>query len=594
VYGLCLVIVGITASAQAAVMTLSYQNEVLEAVVGDDALLVRAVVNSEVRLSDLQPAGPTPARASELASLFDRLASRAGLVGAILRAPDGATVAATTGIAAVPAADLASIAGALEGRSGAVLISGQAAGGPGMPTGYDLLIREDLPLVADDGSVRGVMTMWRDASPIATTIDALRRQVVVLTLSAAIVLAVILSFVFYRAQGRIHRQTDALMAAATRDATTGLLNHGAVVDELARQLLDARLDATSIAVGIVDIDNFTLLNDTLGHEEGDRALQLVASRVAEMAPPGAVLGRYGPDEIIVFAAGHADDLGPAIEAARVSLAATELRSPDGESIPVTISAGLAESPGDAAGVTELLALAAQTLASAKTSGGDAVCSTKDRPDLTGAAAFDVFSGLIIAIDTKDRYTKRHSEDVARYGLFIAERMGLDAELRRAIRMAGLLHDVGKIGIPDGILRKPGRLSGDEARIVQQHVALGDMIVRDLPDIDTVRAGIRHHHERWDGKGYLHALAGEDIPLIARILAVGDAFSAMTTTRPYRKKMPVREALLRLADAAGSQLDEDVVGAFVTGMERDPNAPLPGMPTVALWTPAPVVPREVAA
>ena len=106
-------------------------------------------------------------------------------------------------------------------------------------------------------------------------------------------------------------------------------------------------------------------------------------------------------------------------------------------------------------------------------------------------------------------------------------------------MAGLLHDIGKIGIPDTILRKPGRLTDDEYAIVKQHVALGDAIVRDLPDIDLIRAGIRHHHERWDGRGYLDELAGEEIPLVARILAVGDAFSAMTTTRPTARASPWR-------------------------------------------------------
>ena len=151
--------------------------------------------------------------------------------------------------------------------------------------------------------------------------------------------------------------------------------------------------------------------------------------------------------------------------------------------------------------------------------------------------------------------------------------------------AGLLHDVGKIGIPDQILRKPGRLTASEYDVVKQHVALGDMIVRDLPDLDQVRAGIRHHHERWDGDGYLERLEGESIPLIARILAVADAFSAMTTTRPYRKALDVREALDRLGDAAGAQLEERLVVAFVDGMEHDAEAPIPGadIPPGALWT-----------
>ena len=186
----------------------------------------------------------------------------------------------------------------------------------------------------------------------------------------------------------------------------------------------------------------------------------------------------------------------------------------------------------------------------------------------------MLQGLVHAVDTKDRYTKRHSADVSRYGLFIAQRLELDAELQETIRLAGLLHDVGKIGIPDAILRKPGRLTADEEAVMRQHVAVGDMIVRDVPNLDVVRAGIRHHHERWDGAGYLERLAAEDIPLIARILAVADAFSAMTTTRPYRKALDVQEATRRLEDAAGTQLDARLVRTFVDGLENAEDPPLP--------------------
>jgi HD-GYP domain-containing protein (c-di-GMP phosphodiesterase class II) len=235
----------------------------------------------------------------------------------------------------------------------------------------------------------------------------------------------------------------------------------------------------------------------------------------------------------------------------------------------------------------LLAAVASTLEEAKASGGDAIkVAGLDIDDRAASSGFDVLQGLVLAVDTKDRYTKRHSEDVARYAIFLARLIDADPELIRTIRVAGLLHDVGKIGIPDQILRKPGKLTETEYGIVKQHVALGDMIVRDLPDIELIRAGIRHHHERWDGAGYLDHLEGEEIPLIARILAVGDAFSAMTTTRPYRKALPVREALTRLEDAAGTQLDERLVRAFVDGIETAADAPLPGadLAATALWTP----------
>jgi putative nucleotidyltransferase with HDIG domain len=210
--------------------------------------------------------------------------------------------------------------------------------------------------------------------------------------------------------------------------------------------------------------------------------------------------------------------------------------------------------------------------------------------LAERSSFDVLVGLVIAVDTKDRYTKRHSEDVARYATFLADLIGADPELTRTLGIAGLLHDIGKIGIPDAILRKPAALSAAEYEIVKQHVKLGDSVVRDLPNLEEVRAGIRHHHERWDGTGYLHGLSGEAIPLIARLLSVADAFSAMTTSRPYRKALSITESLRRLEDAAGSQLDPSLVVAFVAGIETAPDAPLPGddrgigVSPSTLWTP----------
>jgi HD-GYP domain-containing protein (c-di-GMP phosphodiesterase class II) len=218
-----------------------------------------------------------------------------------------------------------------------------------------------------------------------------------------------------------------------------------------------------------------------------------------------------------------------------------------------------------------------------------------RPPAPGyIKTFGILEGLVIAVDTKDRYTRRHSDDVARYGDFLGRLLDLDPDTRRAIHTAGLLHDIGKIGIPDAILRKPGRLTDDEYTIVKQHVALGDAIVRDLPDIDLIRAGIRNHHERWDGRGYLDELTGEEIPLVARILAVGDAFSAMTTTRPYRKGFSVEEALKRLEDASGSQLEARLVEVFVRGIRSADDAPLPGQPLgLAAVRPLIVPGRQVA-
>ena len=274
------------------------------------------------------------------------------------------------------------------------------------------------------------------------------------------------------------------------------------------------------------------------------------------------------------------------EAVRDALGAVRLKFGDSNDLPLTISGAVARFPEDGDSVTELWPARRSPCARPGPGGGDAIRVAGAEPEVVGPThTFDVFQGLILAVDTKDRYTKRHSEDVARYAMFIGSKVGLGADEIGTLRLAGLLHDVGKIGIPDQILRKPGKLTDGEYDIVKQHVALGDSILRDLPDLDAIRAGVRHHHERWDGRGYLHALAGDDIPLLARILAVADTFSAMTTSRPYRKALDLREARLRLEDAAGTQLDERLVAAFLDGLETDANPPLPGDEAAGrLWLP----------
>jgi diguanylate cyclase (GGDEF)-like protein len=355
------------------------------------------------------------------------------------------------------------------------------------------------------------------------------------------------------------------------------MNHGALLTTLAARIEATRDLGNPIGIGLIDVDGFRLLNETHGHAAGDAALRKVATVLSGVFDERAVIGRYGPDEFLVISDGAAAaNLEAAINAFRAVLAGETLEVDSTERLPITVSAGISLYPADAESVTGLLASAVQTLAEAKASGGDAVSVAGRLPVASAdARTFDVFQGLILAVDTKDRYTKRHCEDVARYGLFLADLLGLDAETARAIRVAGLLHDVGKIGIPDAILRKPGKITADEFEIVKQHVALGDMIVRDLPSIELIRAGVRHHHERWDGRGYLDALTGADIPLVARILAVGDAFSAMTTTRPYRTAIGLEEALRRLEDGAASQFDEALVTMFVEGLRTRSDAPLPG-------------------
>jgi diguanylate cyclase (GGDEF)-like protein len=416
----------------------------------------------------------------------------------------------------------------------------------------------------------------------------MRRDVVLATLAAAIIAAAVLFLVFRSADARIRRQTGALLEAARHDGLTGLPNHGAIVGVLAERVESARENDRAVAIAIVDIDNFRLLNETYGHSAGDRALLSVAEVLRDTLPSAITTGRYGPDEFLVIADGlDMAALGVGLSRLTTALADLSLQFGASERLPVTVSAGVAAYPDHADSVTALLSVAAVTLSDAKSSGGDVIRYADQKAGASEErAGFDVLQGLVIAIDTKDRYTKRHSEDVARYATFLAREVGLDDALLQTVQMAGLLHDVGKIGIPDDILRKPGELTSSELLVVQQHVALGDAIVRGVPNLDTVRSAIRFHHERWDGRGYLERLEGDQIPLIARLIAVGDVFSAMTTSRPYRRALSAEEALRRLGDAAGSQLDEYLVAAFINAIETAADPPLPGQDLAGarLWLP----------
>jgi diguanylate cyclase (GGDEF)-like protein/putative nucleotidyltransferase with HDIG domain len=588
VYGIFLVIVGVTATAQTMIVSLHFSTAALNATVASDAATVRTFANGNLRPSDLTEtikADRMEVLQAQLAALVERgqleRVELRNLDGAVLVSSDptaiGLPVSATTAFAAASGGKV-DIAIAREGEPTEVA---------GTPIPAASALREYFPLLGTDGKPRAVFAMWRDAGPILAQLDAVRLEVVIVTLSAAAVIAIFLMLIFRSAQGRISRQTAQLVEATRRDALTGMLNHGALVGELALAIEKVRETDGTIGVALLDLDGFRLLNDTHGHEAGDTALMRLAARLEAELPKGSICGRYGPDEFLVIApAAEIAVLEPMVRAVRTSIADESLEFGTSERLPMSFSAGIAAFPIDGSAVTELLSVVALTLAEAKASGGDAVRVAGHLPQETAESqSFDILQGLVFAVDTKDRYTKLHSEDVSRYATFLASRLGLDPSFVETVRTAGLLHDIGKIGIPDTILRKPGRLTADEQGIVKQHVALGDSIVRNLENTELIRAGIRHHHERWDGRGYLHALASDDIPLIARILAVADAYSAMTTSRPYRKALSVEESLIRLADAAGTQLDESLVAVFITGIEQVPDAPMPGVVKgVPLWVP----------
>ena len=181
--------------------------------------------------------------------------------------------------------------------------------------------------------------------------------------------------------------------------------------------------------------------------------------------------------------------------------------------------------------------------------------TLERANLQFAAA------LIATLDARDRYTAGHSAAVAIYSRDIAQRMGLSDEIRDQAYLCGLVHDIGKIGLPPGLLEKPGALTLEERRQMQEHSAIGERILAHVNEYSEIATIVRHHHERIDGQGYPDGLVDVDIPLVSRIIAVADAYNAMTSDRPYRDAMPSRVARLRLAQAVDSQFDTAAVAAF---------------------------------
>jgi putative nucleotidyltransferase with HDIG domain len=171
------------------------------------------------------------------------------------------------------------------------------------------------------------------------------------------------------------------------------------------------------------------------------------------------------------------------------------------------------------------------------------------------------TALVATLDARDRYTAGHSAAVAIYARDIAKRMGLSESEQERAHLCGLVHDVGKIGLAAGLLEKPGALSLEERRQMEQHSVIGERILRNVDDYGEIAAIVRHHHERVDGHGYPDQLVGDGIPLIARIIAVADGYNAMTSDRPYRDAMPSRVARLRLAQSVEAQFDTSVVAAF---------------------------------
>ncbi|MDX6520655.1 MAG: hypothetical protein QOG02_1537 [Gaiellales bacterium] len=363
---------------------------------------------------------------------------------------------------------------------------------------------------------------------------------------------------------------------ATRDAETDALtllrNHRSFQTDLRESLALGASTRSHLSLVLVDIDNFKSINDRFGHPVGDQVLTILATLMRDEYGDAQAY-RIGGEEFALLLPEESDQ---AAYAAMERLHARLWQTPFPHGEPVTVSAGIASYPDTASDRDELLRVADGALYWAKDHGKNRSCvysptvvriytpeelaETAERHARLRAA-----EGLIRVVDAKDTYAGAHSQSVSRLVEGIARAMGLDEETVEQVRLAGLLHDLGKIAIPDRILQKPGKLDPDELRIMREHAELGYRLLEGL-GVSPVDRWIRHHHEWWDGSGYPLGLAGEDIPLGSRVILVADAFDAMTSDRVYRAAGTVSDAVAELRRRCWTQFDARVVAALEKHLE----------------------------
>jgi diguanylate cyclase (GGDEF)-like protein len=365
--------------------------------------------------------------------------------------------------------------------------------------------------------------------------------------------------------GAWQRELTTLAELATTDALTGLRNHRAFHEDLTRAVTALGGSTAQLSLVLLDLDALKVINDTLGHQEGDRYITAVAVAMRASTTSGEGLYRIGGDEFALILPGEAAwEAMELVERLRFKLAAVE------RPISVSVSAGIADAQQyrhqDA-----LIREADFALRAAKR-GQQAVViysselDNDDRFSLRTARAHrgTLANALALAVDAKDSYTRSHCQTVSQLCALVAAELGLSRDRVVRMRLAGLLHDVGKIGVPDAILNKPSRLDDEEFAQMQRHATLGGDIVA-AADLPEESHWIRHHHERYDGAGYPNGMQRDEIPLESRIILACDAYEAMTSNRPYREAPGHIFAVAELKKHAGTQFDPHVVDGLCNAL-----------------------------
>lgn len=359
---------------------------------------------------------------------------------------------------------------------------------------------------------------------------------------------------------------------AILDSLTGVLNRRGLEESFQREISRAKRYNRPLSVMILDMDNFKLINDTYGHIFGDQILIEVTNFLKSACRKTDIIGRYGGDEFaIILPETNTEDSNKVAERILKKINNNPIITPNNEKIPLKISIGIASYPEDTLEPDKLLALADTAMYKAKIYGGGQYTTFSSQSKvsfLKEIPKFDIFLGLINTIDHKDNYTFTHCQDVAKYAYKLGEKLGLSKEDLKILDLAGKLHDIGKIGIPKEILKKPGSLSEDEWNIIKEHPRLGYLILSQIPKMEKLLQAVLYHHERYDGEGYPQNLQGENIPILARILAIADAYSAMKSDRPYRKALTKKEIIKEIRKNSGKQFDPELSKILINLIKKN--------------------------
>lgn len=382
---------------------------------------------------------------------------------------------------------------------------------------------------------------------------------------------------------RVARLQERLRRAALTDGLTGLWNHAHFRQLCEFEFARLRRYGGVASLLMLDIDHFKALNDTFGHEAGNHVLKATASQLLALVRESDVVARYGGEEFaIVCPNTRIDEAAGLAERIRQSIR-RDVPFPNGVRNTVTVSIGVAST--DFAGVAtarDVIDLADQALYAAKRAGRDRVCRADQAPlpdDGDEAADAEVARlqrqvvslnwqtrelclqsvwALVQALEARDRFTAWHSRNTRFYATALAERAGWPESLRTAVGTAAMLHDLGKVGIPDAVLQKPGALTEAEASMLRDVPLMSCKILDRLRIFDTEVLIIRHLRERWDGKGRPDGLEGAKIPIGSRLLAVAEAFDALTSERAYRARHSIDDAVSEIARSASTQFDPQFV------------------------------------